>query len=357
MSMNFGGSDKTTNSSQNQVSNPWGPTQGLLQQLLGQMQGTSTAVTPTQNNAFAQLEANAAKGDPNAAATRALSTDLLNSGDNSGIVNGAYKTLQGQLSGIANEDTDPTKTAGMQGLLATIQNDVGNRVNGQFAAAGRDLSGMNSQTLSRGLAQGEAEPLLAQYNQNVANKTGAANALYGAGANTSAMDQSLAAQRAQLRGMGVGMGDIALQQQNYGPNSLLQLEQQRNSLPFQNLGLLASLLYPMAGLGGQVSGNGTSNTQGTNWGFGGNLLSDERAKEDIAPVGKMYDGTDIYKYRYKGDPVTRVGPMAQEVEQRTPEAVANNGPGGLKTVNMDLATRKAAQIARSRLEARKGRAA
>ena len=353
MSLNVGGSDKNTTS--NQVSNPWAPTQGLLEQLLGQMGGANTSVTGAQNNAFAQLEANAANGDPNSAATRALSTSLLNSQSQNGTIDNAYKTLQGNLGGIASQDVDPTKDPGMQGLLATIRSDVGNSVNGQFAAAGRDGSGMNSQNLARGISQGESGALLNQYNQNVQNKTAASNALYGAGSNTATTDQSLNDQLAQEKMMGVAMGDKALQEQNYGANSILNLEQQKTSLPFQNMGLLAQLLYGMAGLGGQVSG--TSNTTGSNWGLGGNLLSDERAKEDIAPVGKMDDGTTIYKYKYKGDPVTHVGPMAQEVEQRTPEAVDNNGPGGLKTVNMDLATRKAAQIAQARLQARKGRAA
>lgn len=50
-------------------------------------------------------------------------------------------------------------------------------------------------------------------------------------------------------------------------------------------------------------------------------LSDVRAKEDIEPVGQTHGGTPLYKYRYKGDPETHIGPMAQEVAQRQPEAV------------------------------------
>jgi hypothetical protein len=272
MSISFGGSDKTTTTSQNQVSNPWAPTQPALKSLLGQIQGTSTAVTPTQKNAFSTLEANAAQGDPNAAATRALSTSLLNSRDNSGTVGSAYNTLQGNIGGIASGDVDPTTAPGMAGLLATIRNDVSNSVNGQFAAAGRDMSGANSQALARGISQGEAAPLLAQYNANVAAKTGAAGTLYNAGANTAATTQALDAARAGLQQQGVSVGDTALAQQNYAPNSLLSLEEQKTALPFSNMGLLASLLYPMAGLGGQVSGTGTSNTTGTNWSTGLGLL-------------------------------------------------------------------------------------
>jgi hypothetical protein len=40
--------------------------------------------------------------------------------------------------------------------------------------------------------------------------------------------------------------------------------------------------------------------------------------------------------------------MAQEVEKKAPDAVQEM-PGGLKTVNIDAATRKAAEIARKRM--------
>ncbi len=67
----------------------------------------------------------------------------------------------------------------MQDVLKTIQNDVSNQVNGQFAGAGRSLSGLNTQTLARGLAQGEAVPLLNQYNQDIANQMGIQGAASG----------------------------------------------------------------------------------------------------------------------------------------------------------------------------------
>ena len=60
-------------------------------------------------------------------------------------------------------------------------------------------------------------------------------------------------------------------------------------------------------------------------------LSDARAKEDIKPIGKAFDGTNLYSYRYKGSPQTQVGVMAQEVEETHPEAVAEIG--GLKHVD------------------------
>ena len=73
------------------------------------------------------------------------------------------------------------------------------------------------------------------------------------------------------------------------------------------------------------------------------MLSDERAKEDIQPVGELYDGQQVYSYRYAGDPTTQIGLMAQEVEDVAPEAVADFG--GVKGVRYDLATKLAAAMA------------
>ena len=107
-----------------------------------------------------------------------------------------------------------------------------------------------------------------QYNQNVANQMAAANALYGAGSNTANSNANLAEQQANMQTAGIGTDQAALAAKNYAPNSLLQLQQQQTQLPFTNLGMLASLLYPMAGLGGQSTGQGTSNTQSTGFGLG-----------------------------------------------------------------------------------------
>lgn len=50
-------------------------------------------------------------------------------------------------------------------------------------------------------------------------------------------------------------------------------------------------------------------------------LSDERAKENIRMVGETFDGLPVYVFNYIGDEETRMGVMAQEVEDAKPEAV------------------------------------
>ena len=69
--------------------------------------------------------------------------------------------------------------------------------------------------------------------------------------------------------------------------------------------------------------------------------SDERVKEDIAPMGSVFSATDdgererlpIYEYSYKGDPQHRrhVGPMAQDVERQDRGAVREIG--GVKHID------------------------
>lgn len=76
------------------------------------------------------------------------------------------------------------------------------------------------------------------------------------------------------------------------------------------------------------------------------IFSDERLKEDISPVGELYDGTNVYRYRYKWDDpgMTRIGVMAQEVEKTNPDAVTE--VGGYKAVDYGKATRDSAGLAR-----------
>lgn len=70
------------------------------------------------------------------------------------------------------------------------------------------------------------------------------------------------------------------------------------------------------------------------------LPSDKRLKEDIAPVGALNDGQTVYSYRYKGDPRTQIGLLAQEVERVRPDAVARH-PSGYRMVDYRRATRSA----------------
>lgn len=64
------------------------------------------------------------------------------------------------------------------------------------------------------------------------------------------------------------------------------------------------------------------------------MASDRRLKTDIQRVGTTDGGLPIYTYKYKGESMTQMGVMAQDVEKVNPEAVREFG--GYKAVNYAL---------------------
>ena len=87
----------------------------------------------------------------------------------------------------------------------------------------------------------------------------------------------------------------------------------------------------MSGGGGHRGGGGG---RGGGRG-GGGRRSDIRLKQDIVPLGRLDNGLELYRFRYKGsDRTAYVGVMAQEVQQVEPGAVWR-GPDGYLRVNYD----------------------
>jgi hypothetical protein len=68
-------------------------------------------------------------------------------------------------------------------------------------------------------------------------------------------------------------------------------------------------------------------------------LSDARVKDNIAPIGILFDGTPVYSFNYIGDRTPRMGLIAQDVERRRPDAVGS--VGGVKAVDYGKATQRA----------------
>jgi hypothetical protein len=71
-------------------------------------------------------------------------------------------------------------------------------------------------------------------------------------------------------------------------------------------------------------------------------------KDDIDHVGELHDGTPVFSYRYKGDPLGRkqIGLMAQDVKKRRPDAVITlDDPAGTMMVDYGKATERARAIA------------
>ena len=352
----MGGQSSSTQTQQSQTS-PWEAAQPMLRSILGQI-GTglsNTGLTAAETGALNQLSQNASQGNPYAGQIGDYARSLLNGGGanaQAGNLQGNLDTFQDQLTPYANGSMIGNNPA-LAAQLAQIQTDVGNSVNSQFAAAGRDMSGANQMAYGRGVASGEAPVIAAQYNQDVANRINAANALYNAGNTTAGTLSGMQQNYLGNQGQGVTAAQSALDAQNYGVNATLAAEAQRRGIPVQALGLLAQIGVPIAGLGSQTSGQsqGTQQMSGAQQ-FGtiasgiGNLLkflpSDMRLKEDISTVGMLFDGTPVYGYRYKGAPAYHIGLMAQDVEKTTPEAVIEIN--GYKAVDYCAATEASRRI-------------
>src|SRR5690606_6242156 len=78
---------------------------------------------------------------------------------------------------------------------------------------------------------------------------------------------------------------------------------------------------------GMIPGLGLSTGWGAGLGAALGLLSDRRAKENIRRVGETDSGLPVYVYNYKGDPVEHMGVMADEAEEKFPEAVYEGADG------------------------------
>ena len=260
----MGGQSTSTQTQQSQTQ-PWQPAQPMLQNILSQVSSglNNTGLTGAESGALDVLKQNAAQGNPYAGQVGSYAQSLLNGGQALAQAPGVQSNLdalRSRLAPYANGSmvgNNPALTA----QLAQIQNDVGASINGQFAAAGRDFSGANQMAYGRGIAAAEAPIIAAQYNQDVQNQLGAANALYGAGNTTANMLGGMQQQYLANQGQGVTASQAALDAKNYGANATLAEEAQCRGISVQALGLLAQIGTPIAQLGQQSNGTSTTTQQ------------------------------------------------------------------------------------------------
>lgn len=253
-----------TQQQQSQTQNPWEPTIAPLQSLIGQLNGQigNTAVTGQEQGALNDLMSAANNSGQYTNPLQGVANDVM--GKNySNYATGAYNDYKNQAQPYLSQDyLNPYNNPAMQSYLQTTSNDIANRVNGQFAAAGRDMSGMNQQSLARGITEGTAPIFANQYNQNVATQTGLMGNLYNAGNSTagvlSGLDQSRLANSQ-------GAAQAGLNAQTYAPNAILDASSQARNLPLSNISNISQLLTPLAGLGGTSNGSssGSANSQMT----------------------------------------------------------------------------------------------
>ena len=386
---NYGqGQYYTAQEYQPQLVSPMTPDQIMAQQNVAQLSGyvqpyinaatqlTEQASTPIQLQQFSNQAVNQYMSPymqdvynstvSNINETNAQQQQQLQS---NAIARGAYG---GDRAGIAQAELARQQNLANNATLANLANTGYTSALGEF----NNQQAQNAQQdyINRQLAAGAGTQLanLGGYGQNAAN------------------------QQAQLQ---YQMGAAQQQQDQAGLSTAYQQFLNANAYPYQQLGWLGQLVSGAAtGMGGTTTGSvpspsglsqaiggiGALGTLGNVFGGGGGaagaagaggaggflsglgsglgsaasglgsaasgilegigsafaFLSDERMKENIEPVGKTFDGQNIYKYNYKGDPRTQIGLIAQEVEHRHPDAV--HSIDGMKTVNYDAATQGAA---------------
>ncbi|MBS0243549.1 MAG: hypothetical protein JSS20_15340, partial [Proteobacteria bacterium] len=252
---------------------PWGPSVPYITNFLQGVNSAGVNIGPSQDqlDAFATLKNNAAAGNPFTADISKLAKDQFGAASNSGQVQDAYKTLQGQLGDYANgSKLDFSSNPYIQQMLKTVGDDTQKRINEMFAGSGRDITGnaAGQQALGRGITAAQL-PILSQlYSQEEQNQIAAAQALNLAGVGAATTGQTLDQNALATRAGGVTTANSAINASNYAPNTILNLDQQLKQMPFSDLSLYASLLLPAAGLGGTSSGSSTSNTESSGFGFG-----------------------------------------------------------------------------------------
>jgi hypothetical protein len=268
--------------------------------------------------------------------------------------NPAISSLTDTLSG---KYLDPNLNTAFQDYLSAsfrpqaeqFRDILAPSIDAKFAGAGRSASPAHFDTTMRGVqdleraqADAAAKAGLGLYQGERGLMSSAASALPGV----------LNAKTGQAQSWlgvldSVGKGSTAEQQRRLDAENAKYSYDTTGQLDWYNR-LAQSLIsmYP----GGQTSGSGTSYGTGSPGGGGvgsilgpglgiaglglqaASLFSDERLKEDIKPVGELNDGQTVYSYRYKGEPATHIGLLAQEVEQVHPEAVSTH-PSGFKMVD------------------------
>lgn len=261
------GGESKTSQTQSSTTAPWETAQPALNGILGQVnQGLgNTNLTGAETGAINTLEQNAGTASQYAPQIQNYATNLLNGGganNQAGAVNANYQRYVDQTNPLAsNTNYNPMSTPGFSDALNTQIADITNSTNGQFAAAGRDFSGANSMALGRGITQGIAPTIASQFNANRDAQQGAAGNLFNAGNTNSGLLAGMAQQGLVNQGQGVTAAGQANDASNAGANATLAAEAARRGIPVQALGLLAQIGIPIAGLGGQSTGQSTGTQQ------------------------------------------------------------------------------------------------
>jgi Chaperone of endosialidase len=245
---------------------------------------------------------------------------------------GAYGNLLG-LGGPAGNQSALATLSTMPGYQFTL--GQGNNAINAAAAANGTLNSGNQLTALQNYGQGLAQGNYGNYVSQLAPYLGLASGTAGNIGNI------YSTEGAQQAGVTENATNAIIQALsgigNANASASLANTARDTSLLGGGLNLLGS-----GGTGGFMNSALGQGISGLGSGIA-SIFSDERLKDDIEPVGELYDGQQIYSYKYKDDPFrTHIGLMAQDVENLIPDAVSEIG--GFKAVDYGKATSYAAEL-------------
>ena len=270
-------------------------------------------------------------------------TGLASNNPVTGAATGSLdKFLNGSYTNpLTNPDFNSALVASHQPYIDQFSTQILPGVQSSFEGAGRDGSGANQnaqeqalKTLDTTINNSDAQAGSNYYTNALGMELGANGLVPGL---NSSLWQNIS---------GLGAAGQTVDQQRQAQDAAAQAAYNYNSNKQPNyISQYLAMLnggYP----GGETNSNGVATTYQPTNSFGGmfggalglaglglqaySAFSDARLKEDIEPVGKTFDGQNLYFYRYKGDPTPHVGLMAQEVAETKPEAVEVHPSGYLK---------------------------
>jgi hypothetical protein len=254
----------------------------------------------------------------------------------------AFDTITGQyLNPESNPAFQSYLEASFRPQAEQFTDIIAPSIDSKFAGSGRTAGGAHFDTTMRGVqdleraqADAAAKAGLGLYQSERANQFQAMNML----PQFQAMDyQNLAAQ-GQAGGQQDAYAQRLLDDQNakYAYDTTGQLDW------YNRLSQTLQGMYPGGQTTGQQSGSSSGMSQMPQQGGGvGSFLgpamsiagmalpffSDARLKDVHARVGFTDTGFPLYLYNYKGEDRPQIGPLAQDVEQVMPDAVAEHSSG------------------------------
>lgn len=260
----MGGTSKSSSTQSSSLS-AYDPAKPGLDGLLGGingMVGSAGSLSQGQQGAINQVIGNANSQPNYNPAISSGTMGLLNGGgaqNNDAAIKSNLGLLQNGVVGQTASGANIGNNTALKAQIDTMATDIGGGINSSWAAAGRDGSPGNAQAVARGIAQGTAPVIAAQYNTDTTNALNAGNTLYNAGNSTYGLLNGNQATANTNFTNGIGAVGAGLNAENAAPTAAINAMAQQFNIPASQLTTLLGAISPVAAQFGTQ--NGKSNTE------------------------------------------------------------------------------------------------